>query len=236
VAGKIIGNLGLDGEAADAIKNAVNTAKDTGAVAGPIGIVGLLWSGLGLVTALQYALNQAWQVEERGIKDKAVGMAWLIGGAVLFVGASAATTVLNWLPGFVAPVGIVIGLGVNFVLWLWTMKVLPNRQLPLRAFIPGAIFGAIGMEVLKVIGGIYVPRAVAHSSELYGTLGVVFAVLAWLLFFGRLIVYAAVVNVVFWERRAGTVTTTVEVPAGGNVDPGDDATRSGRVEKADLRT
>lgn len=235
VAGKIIGNLGLNGDAATTIKNAVNTAKDTGAVAGPIGILGLLWSGLGLVAALQYALNQAWQVEERGLKDKAVGMAWLMGAAVLFVGASAVTTIINWLPGVFAPIGIIVGLGVNFALWLWTMKVLPNRELPWRAFIPGAIFGAVGMEVLKVVGGIYVPRAVAHSSELYGTLGVVFAVLAWLLFFGRLVVYAAVTNVVLWERKAGTVTTTVEVPAGGNVDPGDDVTRSGRVEKADLQ-
>ena len=46
VAGKIIGNLGLNGDAATTIQNAVNTAKDTGAVAGPIGIAGLLWSGL----------------------------------------------------------------------------------------------------------------------------------------------------------------------------------------------
>ena len=70
--------------------------------------------------------------------------------------------------------------------------------------IPGAIFGALGMEILKVVGGIYVPRAVAHSSELYGTLGVVFAVLAWLLFFGRLIMYSTILNVVLWERKAGT--------------------------------
>ena len=236
VSGRIIGNLGLSGAAAETIDNAVATARDSGAVAGPIGLVGLLWSGLGLVNALQYALNQAWQVEERGLKDKAVGMAWLLGAALLFVGASAVTTVLNWLPGFAAPLGILFGVAVNFGLWLWTFTLLPNRDLPWRAHVPGAILGAIGMEALKMLGGIYVPRAVANSSELYGTLGVVFALLAWLLFFGRLIMYSAVLNVVLWERKAGTVQTVVEVPAGGNVDPGDDVTRSGRVEKADLRS
>lgn len=235
VAGRIIGNLGLTDEAAETIQNAVKTAEDTGAVAGPLGLIGLLWSGLGLVSALQFALNQAWQVEERGIKDKAVGMLWLVGAAVLFVGASAVTTVLNWLPGFIAPVGIVVGLLVNFALWLWTFRVLPNRNLPWRAHIPGAILGAVGMEILKVVGGVYVPRAVAQSSELYGTLGVVFAVLAWLLFFGRLIMYSAVLNVVLWERKAGTVTTTVQVPAGPEVTPGDGVTRSARVERADLQ-
>lgn len=235
IASRIVGNLGLTGEASQIVHNAVKTAEDSGAVAGPIGLAGLLWSGLGLVAALQYAQNQAWQVEERGIKDKAVGMVWLLGAALLFVGASAITTVLNWLPGYAAPLGLIVGLLVNVALWLWTFRVLPNRKLPWRAYLPGAILGAVGMEILKVVGGIYVPRAVANSSALYGTLGVVLAVLAWLLIFSRLIIYATVLNVVLWERTAGTVTATVEVPAGGAVQPGDDVTRSGRVEKADLR-
>lgn len=91
------------------------------------------------------------------------------------------------------------------------------------------------MEILKVVGGIYVPRAVASSSQLYGTLGVVFAILAWLLFFGRLILYSTVLNVVLHERRAGTVVTTIEVPAQRGVQPNDDVTRSGRVEREDAR-
>jgi membrane protein len=236
VAGKIIGNLGLTGDAADTIKNAIRTASESGAVAGPLGLVGLLWSGLGLVNALQYGLNQAWQVEERGMKDKVLGVGWLAGAATLFVGASALTTMIKWLPGVAAPAGLAVGLLVNFALWLWTFKALPNVDVPTRAHIPGAILGAIGMELLKVVGGIYVPRAVAHSSQLYGTLGVVFAVLAWLLFFGRLILYATILNVVLSERRVGTVSATVQVPAQGRVQPHDDVTRSGRVEKADLKS
>ena len=51
---------------------------------------------------------------------------------------------------------------------------------------PGAIVGAVGFEVLKVVGGDLRARAVASSSALYGSIGVVFAILAWLLFFGRL--------------------------------------------------
>jgi hypothetical protein len=36
--------------------------------------------------------------------------------------------------------------------------------------------------------------------------------LAWLLFFGRLVVYASVTNVVVWEERHGTVTVELPVP------------------------
>ena len=236
IAGRVIGNLGLTGEGAKAINEAVDTAQDSHQVAGPIGLAGLLWSGLGLVNALQYALNQVWQVEERGMKDKAVGIGWLAGAAVLFVGASAVTTVLNWLPGFFAPLGIVVGLLVNFGLWMWTFKVLPNNEVPWKSLVPGAILGAVGMEALKFFGGIYVPKAIANSSAMYGSIGVVFAVLAWLYIFGRLILYSAVLNVVMHERTHGTVKTVVEVPRQAGVQPSDAVTRSGRVEKEDLKS
>ncbi|MEY2398559.1 MAG: rane protein [Actinomycetota bacterium] len=233
VTGKIVSNLGLTGEAAKIIGNAVSAASKNKGATAPIGLLGLFWSGLGLVNAIQYALDQVWQVEDRGMKDKAFGLMWLTGAAVLFVGSAAVTTVINWLPGFAAPLGILAGLVVSFGLWLWTFRVLPNRTLPWKALVPGALLGAVGMEVLKVVGAVYVPRTVANSSALYGSLGVVFAVLAWLLLFSRLVLYAAVLNVIRWERQEGTVKTTIEVPAGKGIQPSDDIGRSGRVERED---
>lgn len=233
VGADIIGKLGLQGDAARIVTDAIETATKSPSTAGPIGLAGLLWSGLGLVNALQYALDQTWQVEERGLKDKAFGMLWLAGAAVLFVGASAVTTAINWIPGVASPLLFLAGFAVNLGLWLWTFMVLPNRSLPWKAHLPGAVLGALGMEVLKVAGTIWLPRTVANSSALYGSIGVVFAVLAWLLLFSRLVLYSAVLNVVRWERKAGTVVTSVEVPAGRGIQPSDDVTRSGRVEKAD---
>lgn len=232
VAGRIIGELGLSGDAARAVNDAVVAAEGSKRVAGPVGVAGLLWSGLGLVAALQYAYNQVWQVEERGLRDKAVGILWLVGAAVLFVGAAALTTVLRWLPGALAPLGVVIALGVNLALWIWTAKVLPNTDLPVRAVLPGAIFAAIGFEVLKAIGAFYVPRLVANSSQLYGSIGVVFAILAWLFFFGRLIVYSSVLNVVMWERDRGTVTVVTQVPRQPGASKGEQVSRMGRLESA----
>ena len=71
---------------------------------------------------------------------------------------------------------------------------------------------AVGFEVLKVVGAVYLPRAIAGSSALYGSIGVVFATLAWLAIYARLIVYGAVLNVVRYEADAGTVTVEIEVP------------------------
>jgi uncharacterized BrkB/YihY/UPF0761 family membrane protein len=103
-----------------------------------------------------------------------------------------------------------------------------------KALLPGALVGAIGLEILKAVGAFYVPGAVAKASALYGTLGVVFATLAWLLFFGRLVVYAAVVNVVRWEEDHGTVVMEMEVP---RVHPETtqpvDVTRAGETKPQD---
>jgi membrane protein len=152
------------------------------------------------VGALQYAFNVAWGVKGRGLRDKLVGLVWLAGAFVIFAASFGITTGLNYLPGFLAPLGILLGIGVNLALWVWAMKVLPNRDVGWKALLPGAVFAAVGFEILKAAGSILVPRLVASSQALYGTLGIVFATLAWLLFFGRLIVYANVLNAVRWEE------------------------------------
>ena len=47
--------LGLTGEAAKMMKDAITQAEASRKAASVIGFIGLLWSGLGLVAALQYA-------------------------------------------------------------------------------------------------------------------------------------------------------------------------------------
>jgi len=216
------------GTAAEAIETAIGTAEESRAAASIIGFVGLLWSALGLVAALQYAYDSVWQVTGRGLKDKIFALTWFLGAALVFVASFAVTTVVRILPPLFAPLNLVVGLGVSFGLFLWTAKVLCNRDVGWRPLIPGALLGALGLELLKVVGGIFVPEAVASSSALYGSIGIVFAILAWLLFFGRLIVYSATLNVVLWERRHGTVSVPLQVPNLPGVTPLA-ATRSGET-------
>jgi membrane protein len=219
------------GEAATAIRTAIDTAEKSRKAASVVGVAGLLWSGLGLVAALQYAYDSVWQVTGRGLRDKAAGLLWLVGSALLFVGSFALTAAVQFLPAWLAPVEILLGLGLGVAMFLWASKILPNSDIGWRPLLPGAIVGSIGFELLKLLGGIYVPRAVASSSALYGSLGIVFAILAWLFFFGRLVVYSAVTNVVLWERGHGTVTKEIEVPSLPDREK-PETTRSGEAIKA----
>jgi membrane protein len=209
---EIVGQLGLTGDAAKAVISAVESAERSRRVASVVGLAGLLWSGLGLVAALQDGMNSVWQVTGRGVKDKLYGLLWLAGAGVILLASLAVTAALRWVPGPVWPVATLASLAVGVGLWLWTLRTLTNRDTDWKALLPGAVLGAVGLEALKWLGGLYVPRAVEGSSALYGSIGVVFALLAWLFFFGRLVVYASVLNVVRWEEDHGTVTAEIELP------------------------
>jgi membrane protein len=229
LAAEAVKRLSLDksSDTARLVTEAIRTAESSRKAASVVGLAGLLWTGLGIVRSLQYVWNTAWQVPGRGLKDRAVGVVWLGGAALVFAVSFVLSALSQLLPWYLAPLGILAGLATGVGLWLWTAHTLPNRRVGWGPLVPGAILGAAGFEILKVGASFLVPRFVASSSDLYGPVGVVFAVLAWLLLFGRLVVYSAVVEVVLWEERYGTVAVSIDVPARPGLEPLS-ATRAGQ--------
>ena len=209
---RLINDLGLQGRSAEVVGDAISAAEGSRRAASLVGLVGLAWSGLGVVGALQAACNGAWQTTGRGLLDRAVAVAWLAGAGALFLVSLTLGPLVGMLPGYLAILTVVLGLVLTTGLFVWTFTFLGNQPLPWRAHLPGALLIGAGFEVLKVIGTVLVPRAIAASSALYGALGVVFAVLTWLLVYARLIVYGAVLNVTRWEAERGTLTVEIEVP------------------------
>ena len=208
----VISELGLQGDAARAVEDAITVAEGSARAASIIGLIGLLWAGLAVVGSMQAAFNAAWQVLGRGLIDRAYALGWLIGAGSLFLLSASLGPVLSWLPGALVPVNLVVGFGLTTFLFCWTYSTLGNNTVGWRVNLPGALLVALGFEVLKVVGAVYLPRAISGSSALYGSIGLVFATLAWLAFYARLIVYGAALNVVRYEAHAGTVTVELEVP------------------------
>lgn len=226
---RVADNLGLTGSAADLLTNAVSTAADSKRAASIVGFVGLVWSASGVGTALQGGVRTPWQEQASGIRDRLTAMAWMLLVGIGFALAIAMSSALNWLPdwlpGAVAvPLAIAVGLAFEIGLFWSMFWGLGTRRVPARDLLPGAIVAGIGFEVLKLGGTLFVPRLVANSSALYGPIGVVFAVIAWLTLLARLIVYASALNAVRYERREGTVVVPVHVPK----LPGDAPTAANR--------
>lgn len=200
LANDVVSALGLTGESATVVTEGVDAAEHGRGGASIIGFVGLVWASLGVVGAVEHVCDRAWQVPGRGLFGKLIAFAWLLGALVLLGGAVALAGLLSVLPGWLAPIQVIGGLGLLVAFFLYTFRTLTSKALPLSAHLPGALLGGLGFHVLTIVAALVVPRQAASSSALYGSIGVVFAVLAWLLLFGRLFVYSVVLNVVLYER------------------------------------
>lgn len=216
VATNIVHKLGLTGDAAKQMRNAVRSSERARGPTSVVGFVLLVWSALGITASLAQGVRLPWQQAGKGLRDRLLGVAWGAGAFVLFGLTVAAGAVVNVLPDFLPTVLTTVvlfglGLAAAFALMLWTFWLLGGRAVSPRSLVPGAALGAVGYQILTMVGTIYVPRLVQKSAVL-GAIGVVFAILTWLLFFGRLIVYSSTLNAVLYERRAGTLTLEIHAP------------------------
>ncbi len=234
---RMVDALGLTGSAADALTSTLEQAAASRRAASIIGLLGLAWSGSGVAAALMQAVRAPWQEGVEGLRDRVVGIVWLIAAGLLFVACLALGGLVSVLPGWAPPVvttvvSVGLGLALELALFTWMFWGLGSRRVPWRALLPGAAVAAVGFEALKLAGAIIVPRLVASSSALYGSLGIVFALLAWIALFARLVVYAGTFNAVRWEVSNGTVEVPVVVPKLPGRDPVA-ATRGGVMLDAD---
>ena len=212
LAQETVDRLGLTGDAADTMLRAFRTAEDTRRTATVIGVLGLLWAGLAVVDAASAMVNTVWQVTGRGIVGKLHQLAWLAGAGTLFLASIASSSLTQVVPGPAVVPTTVLSLVLDTLLCLWTFRALTNVPVSWQTHVPGAIVAGVGLTLLKLIGGFYVPRIVAASSALYGSIGVVFAMLAWFVLGAKVLMYATAYNVLRHERGHGTIEASIEVP------------------------
>jgi membrane protein len=205
-ADNVVRDLGLTGDAARIVTRSVHSAQQSRQLTTVVGVVGLIWLGTSWAMSIANAYNAAWRAPGRGLPDRLRDLGWLLGTTLILAVSGGATALWSLLPTSFAPLVVVVSLAVNTTLWLWTSWFLPNRPITLRTMLFPAFLGAIALEVLKVLGAYVVPRYIERSSDLYGAIGVVFALLLWLLVFGRVVLYVAVIE-------ASRATHALDAPA-----------------------
>jgi membrane protein len=154
----------------DQLESAIGSAGITGL----IGVIGFLYAGLRTIDQLRIGMERIWKGHvdaPDALRDNlqdlvalvvlgAVGLASLgLTGAVtqatswvldlLGLADEAGYGVLTWF------LGVGLGLLVDMAVFLWLLRVVPSVSHPLRLLVPGALFGAAGMAVLKLLGGYY---------------------------------------------------------------------------------
>lgn len=184
-----------------------------------IGLVGALWAGLGVTRATERAMNSIWDIpmnERPNIWwSRLRGLLMLVILGVFFLASDALTAIrggsgaLGAAGDVLAVIGTIL---LNLVLYGLAFQVLTNRHLTWRQIFPGAGVGALGWTLLLNLGALYVEHTISHASRLYGSIGVVIGLVAWIYLGARLTIYAAEVNVVIayrlWPRSVAGVADT----------------------------
>jgi YihY family inner membrane protein len=167
-----------------------------------VGLLVLVWGSLGVAQVAQHAMAQVWNVP--GVRRPGFGprlvrsQLVLVVLALAVVGTTALATVATLVPGGttmpIVSTALVAVLNVALT-WL-AFRVLTPAEVATRDLLPGAVLGGVAWTGLQALGGWLVARQLQHSSELYGTFGVVLGLLFFLYLAAQIVVYAAEVNVV----------------------------------------
>jgi uncharacterized BrkB/YihY/UPF0761 family membrane protein len=150
------------------------------------------------------------RVKPRGYRPIAVVVGIALALAVISVVADALRR--TGFLGRVAAVTLI--LGVAFLLWWWVSYYLPHAPTSWRALVPGAVFVAIGVELLAALTSFWFGPLVARKSHTYGAVGIALAVLLWVYILGRVMVGAAGVNATLWRRSAEGRSSRSSAPYG----------------------
>jgi YihY family inner membrane protein len=173
-----------------------------------IGLLLTLWSGLGVVKALQNGMEAVWNVPYRrrpnlvGSTLRAVLMLGVLGVITLAsaaAGGVGAASGMGWAIG-----GIALSLVLNASLFLLAFRILTTEDVSWADVWPGAAAGAVAWTVLQAAGGYVVRHQIQGASSTYGTFAIVIGLLAWLFLGAQVTLLAAEVNVVrkrhLWPR------------------------------------
>jgi membrane protein len=187
------------------------TALPTSTVPFVVGLIGLLFSGTGVVFSASQTLNNVAAVPRRlraGFWSRYLrvfGMlAALLLGALAVGALTVVVTALPGVPGAERAAAVLGSAVVIFAVLLFGAKVLLARPAPVRALWPAAVVGAAAVTLALNLGAPLLARLVSKAGAVYGSFATVAGMFALLYLVNQALVYAAEVAAVryagLWPR------------------------------------
>lgn len=183
---------------------------------GIIGVIGLLYAGLGAIDALRGALREMYMTTTPPLnffvgkaRDLAslvmVGLTMIVSSLVSGFATTAAdkvAEVLGFSPtdlvasGSVWLVGTLGSLLADWLMFVIVLGWVARPTQPFRVIARGALIGAVGFGLLKQLASLLLGHTM--SNPVYGTFAVMVGLLLWINFSARLVLYVAA-----WTATAG---------------------------------
>jgi membrane protein len=172
-----------------------------------VGLLVMLYSGLGWISAMRDALLVVFErppdEQPSFVKGKLRDLvALILLGVVLilsvavsggitslaepildFLQLEAGATPLLWV------LALILGLAANSVLFFAFFKLLGDPEEPMRSLWSGALLGAVGFELLKQVSRFLI--ASTTDQPAFKAFGIALILLVWINYFSRVVMYAA---------------------------------------------
>jgi membrane protein len=225
LASQLSGLMGKD--SADLLQNAVAAAssKQSGTIAGIVGIVALLVTASGVFGEMQSALNAFWKASPKGttvsrlIRARAVSLGLvaalgflLLVSLVVSAGLSALGDYLDARMPFNVTVLHALSFIISFlliaVLFAAIYKVLPDTDIRWGDVMVGAIVTAFLFDVGKFLIGFYLGSSATASA--YGAAGSLLIVLLWTYYSVQIFLLGAEFTKVYAQHKRPSVPLPAE--------------------------
>lgn len=145
---------------------------------GVVGGLMVLLSATACSRAMQRLCQRAWSLPKASARVAAWRwIAWI----ATWLGMFAVQGSLRNGFGLGLWLGVPLLLIAEVGIWWWTQHLLLVARVPWRPLLPGALLTGAALTVVTSTASLYVPRALNHSLEKYGSLGAVFTLLSWLI-------------------------------------------------------
>lgn len=204
--------LYLPPDALDYVRKTMSSLHGQSARAGIFGMLALLWSGRHLFRALELSLHRAWEIPVRRsfFRGNLLAIGLMLLCALLTLAAGLLTAVLGWVQTLLShlPHPEVVGLSLDqAIFWSWFHSwivqpltsasiflmlyvLLPSRQVPFMAAVPGALFAAVAW---RTTSWVYVNVALKLLSlnPIFASVGSLAGLMIWLYVGGIIFVLGA---------------------------------------------
>jgi membrane protein len=171
-----------------------------------LGLLGTVWSGLGVTVAIENAFNVVYAVPHREQGDffmrRVRGAKLLVTVGVLQLLATGVSGLVGagLGSGLLPAAGVVIALLLDLALFTVSFRFLTPSVVSMRELWPGILIATAGWELLQTLGGTYIRHVVKGDTQTYGTFAELIGMLAWLYLGARVVVFAAEINVTLTRR------------------------------------
>ncbi|MGV9824448.1 YhjD/YihY/BrkB family envelope integrity protein [Gordonia sp. NPDC003429] len=198
----------MPGQLGTTLEKAIDSAIDSRATVGVIGLLGAAFTGIGWISGVRLAMTEMYggRVNRNAVLSKVFDLLTFILLGLAFLVTLALTTLANsslivrilgwlhiedasWTPVVVRAVALVIAVFASWMLFSFVLYRLPLSGVPFRNVLKAGLATAVVFEILKAVGGIYLRSVLSSPAGL--AFGPILGVMVFAYLASRIILYAS---------------------------------------------